>query len=154
MTTPQWDRGAQYYPPVLGPDIEWLAQAFYTPLQAPTPVRTRLPDVKSNEDTIHGMLRVEAGPVEPCMDVYGTAWDATFLMHGYSPNEIQASQIIQNAKAYALAVGGTTIAGWYVIKALRVGGGNRLDDPLVPKNLVRYRAFATWRIAGKPPTTG
>lgn len=151
MTAPQWNRQTQYYPPVLAPDIEWLAQAFFTPLLT-VPIATRLPQPAAMAASFPAILRVESGNVDPCMDVYGTAWNASFLMHSYSIDEIEASEVSRNALAYAISTAGTSILGWYVIRVVNVVGSRRLDDPDVPLNVVRYRSAITWRIAGQQAT--
>lgn len=141
----------QYYQVVLPPDPEWLAQIFLSPILSPTPVATRLPPPADLQASLQGFVRVEAGDVSPCMDVWGAAYDMTFLMHSYSPNEMQAAQHSQVAIGNAMAATGITVSGWYIVKVVSVIGGRRLDDPDVPLNIVRYRSAVTWRVAGQLP---
>jgi hypothetical protein len=152
VTVPLWNPARQYYPPVKAPPIEWLAQAFLTPLMAPTPVKTRLPQPNSDQDTLQGFLRIEAGDSTPIPSTWGAAWNCSFLMHSYSPNEVQAEDVSTNALGYVAAATGLTIVGWYVVGVPTVIGGRRLYDPLVPADIVRYRSAVTWTVAGKPPT--
>lgn len=152
MNAPQWNPATQYYPPVQAPDAEWLGQAFCTPILTPTPVGTKLPSPTALQATLQGFMRIEAGDVSWVREVWGAAWDVTFLMHSYSPNEVQASQNSTTAISYAAAATGTTVAGWFIADVLTVVGGRRLSDPDVPLNVVRYRSAVTWRVAGQPPT--
>jgi hypothetical protein len=141
-----------YYQVVLPADIEWLAQAFLTPILTPTPVATRLPVPLNNADDIgsNGFMRVEAGDIVPVTGTWGAAHDISFLMHAYSDDEIQASLISRTGIAHAAAATGMTVVGWYIVSVTTVIGGHRLTDPEVPTNLVRYRSAVTWRVAGQP----
>jgi hypothetical protein len=83
-------------PVLLPPDIEALARAYLLSALAPTPVATRLPKPENNADTINGFLRLEyGGGSKPNRFQY----DVQCLMHGYSPNEIQAKDITGKAVA-------------------------------------------------------
>jgi hypothetical protein len=152
VTAPQWDSTQQYYPPVLGPDPEWLAQVFLTPLLPETTVATKLPQPAAMQATLQNFMRVEAGDTVPVLEVFGTLYDTTFLMHSYSPDEVVASKNSGDAVAYASSVTGRTISGWYIQRVMSVIGGRRLSDPLVPSNIVRYRSAVTWRVVGHAPT--
>jgi hypothetical protein len=146
-----------YYPPVLPPDPEWLAEAFLTPVLAalpgfdgPIPVVTRLPSPDDLSATLTGIMRVEAGDTHWLPSLWGAAFDTSFLMHAYSPNEDQAAVISRNAIAHTSSATGLTIVSWYVVDVCSVIGGRRLSDPDVPENIVRYRSAVTWRVAGQP----
>jgi hypothetical protein len=154
VSTPlQWNPAKQFYQPVLPPPPEWIAQAFLTPLLNPCPVATRLPqNLNSDEAMVNGFMRVEAGNIARIPDLAGAAWNVSFLMHAYSPNEPQAEQISCSAIGYASAATGLTVVGWYIVCVETVVGGHRLEDPLVPSNIVRYRSAVTWRVAGLAPT--
>jgi len=134
----------QPFPVMLPADIEMLAQVFLTPILSPTPVKTRLPVPNNNADTVDGFMRIEAGDSSPVN--YGVAYDISFLMHAYSPNEDQASLISRTALANVGAATGLSVAGWYIIQVPNVVGGMRLTDPDVA--LLRYRSAVTWRVAG------
>jgi hypothetical protein len=153
MTTPlQWNPAKQFFQPVKPPPIEWVAQAFLTPLLNPCPVSTRLPTgLNSDQSMVNGYVRVEAGDIVRVRDIAGAAWNCTFLMHSYSPNEVQAEDVSCSAIGYVSAVTGVTVVGWYIVCVETVIGGRRLFDPLVPANIVRYRSAVTWRIAGLAP---
>jgi len=131
--------------PVLEPpDIEFLAQYYLTPYMGLTPIATRLPSPAANADTINGFLRVEAGGGNEA-NVF--EYNMTVLLHGYSPNEIQASSICRTAYKWMKAARGQSIAGWYVSGVPNTVSPHRLDDPNVI-GLTRYRAMVTWRTPG------
>lgn len=131
--------------PVLEPaDIESLGMYYLTPYMGTTPIATRLPNPAAQADTINGFLRIEAGGGSDC---YPFGYDLTLLMHGYSPYEIQASQICRNAYKWARAAMGQSVAGWYIGRVVNSVPPHRLGDPNV-KELTRYRAMVTWRVPG------
>lgn len=130
-------------PPLKPADIEDLATYFHTPIVAPTPVDTRLPIPANDEDTVHGFLRIEAGP---CTRSGLDCWDLSYLMHAYSPVESEAADISNKAMAYATAAQGQKVMGWYIVYVVSVVGGVRLSDPDV--SLPRYRSAVTWRVQG------
>lgn len=131
-------------PIVLPPDIEALAVSFLSPVLSPTPVTTRLPSPTIDADTVNGMVRVEyGGGTKPNR----FQWDLQCIMSGYSPNEIQASQLASQAVALMSAARGQTVNGWYVVGVMGVVAPHRLTDPDVI--LPRYRATVTWRVAGQ-----
>jgi hypothetical protein len=153
MTALNWNPALQYFQPVKPPPIEWVSQAFLTPLLNPTPVSTKLPpNLNSDESMVNGWVRVEAGDTIRIDGLAGAAWNCSFLMHAYSPNEAQAEDISGSAIGYVSAATGVTVVGWYIVCVETVIGGRRLTDPLVPSNIVRYRSAVTWRIAGLAPT--
>lgn len=143
---------AGYYQVVMPPDIEYLAQFFLTPILSPTLVADRMPKPGSTDDDsagVHGFMRIEAGDVNQVPGTWGAAYDCSFLMHAYSDDEVQASEISRTAIANVAAATGLTVVGWYIVSVPNVIGGRRLTDPEVPTNLVRYRSAVTWRIAGQ-----
>lgn len=132
-------------PVVLPPDIEALTIDFLSPVLSPTPVATRLPSPSADADTVNGFLRVEdGGGSKPNR----FQWDTQLILHGYSPDENQASLIARRAVALMSAARGQTIDGWYVVGVMGVVATHRLSDPDVI--LPRYRATVTWRVAGQP----
>jgi hypothetical protein len=148
-----------FYPAVLPPDPEFLAQAYLTPVlaalpgfDAAVPVVTRLPSPAALQATLTGVMRIQAGDSHWINSLYGAAFDTSFLMHAYSPNEDQAAEISRNAFAHVIAAAGQTIVSWHIVDVCNVIGGRRLVDPDVPENVVRYRSAITWRVAGHPLT--
>jgi hypothetical protein len=137
---------AQKFPVITPADIEAMVQFFYTPIMAPTPVATRLPRPADNADTINGFLRVESADSTPLLQFRSAAWDMNFLIHAYSPDEIEASSIIARAMGEAASAHFKTVMGFYIVDVVNVIGGNRLPEPRVP-DLMRYRAAVTWRVA-------
>lgn len=134
-------------PVLLPPDIESLAIAYLSPVLAPTPVTTRMPSPQLTADTINGLVRVEyGGGFKPNRFQY----EAQCLIHGYSPSEIQASQIANQAVALMSAARGQTINGFFIAGVTNVMLPMRLSDPDVI--LPRYRAMVTWLVAGQPWT--
>lgn len=97
-------------------------------------------------------MRIEAGDTIHVSGLYGAAFDTTFLLHSYSPNEDEAAMNSRTAMAYVAAATGLTVVSWYVVEVPTVIGGRRLSDPEVPANIVRYRSAVTWRVAGQPLT--
>jgi hypothetical protein len=131
--------------PVLEPaDVEWLAQVYLSPHLGLTPVATRVPNPKQQADTINGLLRVEAGGGS-CPNSF--EYDMTLLLHGYSPNEVEASQICRTAYKWAKAATGQSISGYYVSRVTNSIPPHRLSDPNVI-SLTRYRSAVTWRVPG------
>ena len=131
--------------PVLEPaDIEWLAMAYLTPYMGATPVATRVPNPANNADTVNGFLRVEdGGGADP-----NPFWsNLTWFLHGYSPDEVEASQICRTAFKWARAARGQSIAGYYVNDVCHAVPPHRLSDPNVI-GLTRYRAMITWQVPG------
>lgn len=140
-----------YYQVVYPPDIEWLAQAFLTPILAPALVGTRVPKAQSAEDVaagLSGYLRIESGDATPVASTFGAAYDVPFLMHAYCDDENQAAKISRTAIANVAAVTGQMVLDWQIVCVPSVIGGRRLTEPGIPTNLVRYRSAVTWRVAG------
>ena len=132
-------------PILLPPDIESLAIAYLAPGLAPSPVVTKLPGPAALADTTGAILRVEyGGGFKPNQFQY----DVQCILHGYSPDEIQASLIASRAVALMSAARGKSVNGWYVVGVPNVVAPMRLSDPDVI--LPRYRAMVTWRVAGQP----
>ena len=132
-------------PAVLPADIEWLAIYYLTPHMGLTPIATRLPNPADNADTINGFLRVEYGGGSKANL---TEWNLTTILHGYSPIEIQASQICRTATAWMQAARGQSISGWSVTGVPNCVAPHRLSDPNVIR-LTRYRSMVTWRVPGQ-----
>jgi hypothetical protein len=153
VTVPQWNPATQYYPPVLPPDPEWLAQVFLTPILPSATIATKLPQPAAMQATLQNFVRIEAGDTAPIMSIFGVLYNTTWLAHCYDPNEIVASQNTQTLIAWAMSAAAQTFSGWYVNRVVGIAGGRRLSDPLVPENIVRYRTAVTWEVAGQPPTT-
>lgn len=135
-------------PIVLPPDIEALAINYLSAILSPTPVATRMPSPTDDADTLNGLLRIEyGGGSKPNR----FQWDVQCILHGYSPNEIQASLIARQAVALMSAARGQSVTdgtnSWYVVGVEGVVAPHRLTDPDVI--LPRYRAAVTWRVAGQ-----
>jgi hypothetical protein len=136
-------------PVVLPPNIETLAINYLKSYLSPTPIATRLPTPSADADTVNGFLRVESGGgSKPNRFQY----DIQCILHGYSPNEIQADTVAEQAVALMGAGRGQTVSdgtnNWYVVGVMGVVVPHRLTDPDVI--LPRYRASVTWRVAGQP----
>jgi hypothetical protein len=146
MTQPQ----ARPFTTLLPPPIEAMAVQYFTPLMAPTPVATRLPDPDDSEDTVGGFLRVEAAGGSLTGEML--LWDMSIILHGYSPIEPQAEDIIGRAVAWGSNATGITVPvnnlDWYVTFSRASGLPTKQQDPMV--NLTRYRAMVSWRIPGNP----
>ena len=150
MTRPLWTAGF-VDPAVIPADIEWLAIYFLTPYMGSTPIGTKLPNPPFNADTIpNGFLRVEFGGGSKANV---TEWNLTTILHGYSPNEIEASQICRTATAWMAAARGQSISGWSVTGVPNCVAPHRLSDPNVI-GLVRYRSMVTWRVPGQVLSPG
>lgn len=135
-----------YVDPVILPaDVEWMAQYYLTPIMSPTPVATRLPQPAQDADTVNGFLRVEFGGGTQANKF---EWNLSTILHAYSPNEIQASQISRTATAWMAAARGQIIAGWGITEVPNSVAPHRLADPNV-QNLTRYRSMVTWRVPGQ-----
>jgi hypothetical protein len=132
--------------PLDSPDIEDLGIYFYTPILSPTVVDTRLPSPANDRDTINGFLTIESAGYSK---VGVAQWDMSFVLHAYSPEEAEASDISRKAMAYGTVVQGMIVMGWYVVGLVSAVGGVKLLNPDVPE-LARYRSALTWRVAGKP----
>lgn len=141
----------QIYQVMSTADIEFLAQVFLTPLLTPTVVSTEVPRPDDPLDVVNGFMRVEAGDVVPMLP-FNAMFHASFLMHAYAALDVgedQCSQISRTAMDNVAAVGGTTIAGWYINRVVSVIGGRRLTDPDI--SLLRYRSAVTWEVCSKTP---
>lgn len=135
-------------PVVLPPDLETLGINYLSPTLSPTPVATRLPSPTQDADTVNGFVRLElGGGSKPNRFQY----DMQLIGHAYSPNEITADHIANQAVALLSAARGQTISdgttNWYVVGVMGVVAPHRLTDPDVI--LPRYRFSVTWRVAGQ-----
>jgi hypothetical protein len=135
---------------LLPPPIEAMAAQYFTPLMAPTPVATRLPNPAKSEDTVEGFLRLEAAGGAQVNE--NLMWDSAIILHSYSPIEPQAEAIIGRAVAWGSNAQGITVTidnfDWYVTFSRASGLPTKQQDPMV--NLTRYRAMVSWRIPGNP----
>ena len=136
-------------PVVIPPDIESTVVYYAAPLVAPTPVATRIPGPANQADTINDFLRVESGGGNRANYL---EWDLAFILHAYSPVEMNASTLAAKITAYCAAARGLTINGAYVSRVVNVVAPHRLTDPNV--NLIRYRSMVTWRMPGSLVTAG
>lgn len=143
------------------PPTEKLAELYFTPLMAPTPVATRLPRPTNTADTINGFLRIEAGGgvLRPSRGLEQLLWDVSVILHAYAPNtqESLAEELIGQAVAWGSNAQGVTTTmlngdQWYCTYSNCTGFATRKADPLV--NMTRYRAMVTWRIPGLPVVPG
>jgi hypothetical protein len=136
------------YPVVTPADTEWLSTYYLTPLMAPTPVATRLPDDTDPDDTVNGFISVESsgGPKVSLIE-----YNQTIILHTYCAEEYepQGFDIARNAVAWMGAASGLTISGWQITDVPRVTSPQRRNDPKVP-NLLRYLAMVTWTVVGQP----
>jgi hypothetical protein len=139
------------FPTTRPPPTESLAELYFTPLVAPTPVATRLPRPADTADTINAFLRIEAGGGVLRPD--GFLWDVSVILHAYAPwsQEPMAEHLIGVAVAWGANAQGTTTVmpngdKWYVTFSQCTGFITRKADPMV--NLARYRAMVSWRVPG------
>lgn len=136
-------------PVILPPDIESLAVSYLGGILTPTPVATRLPNPADQSDTVDDFLRIEAAGGNRCNWL---EWDLAFILHAYSPIEMNASTLSQRATAFAAGARGQAIGTYSVQRVVNVVAPTRLTDPNI--NLIRYRSMVTWRLPGVVVTTG
>lgn len=139
------------------PPTESLAEQYFTPLVAPTPVGTRLPRPADTADTVNAFLRIEAGGGVLRPDGY--LWDVSVILHAYALNsqEAMAEHLIGVAVGWGANAQGVTMVmpngdEWYVTYSHAPGVIIHKADPMV--NLARYRAMVTWRVPGMPMEPG
>lgn len=145
---------ASPYQTIFPPPVQGLAKAYFTPLLAPMPVATRLPQPGKTEDTINGFIRIEAagGHLRPDTVFF----DVGIIIHSYAPNNLESQAEINCMKA--LAVGGNAQGKyithpslqrpWFVSYSRISGLAVKQSDPHV--NLTRFRGLLVWRIKGMP----
>jgi hypothetical protein len=131
---------------MLPADIEMLAQYGLTPVVSPALVVTKLED--ADDIDTNGAVRVESATTDALLEERNAAYDLGFLVHCYSPNEIEAKNLDCKVAAYVCAVRGLTIAGYYIVDVVNYVGGTKLPEPGV-EGLTRYRSAVTWRVAAK-----
>lgn len=135
------------YPILLPPPTEAIGVGYLTPLLAPVPVGTRLPQPEQDRQMLDGYLRVEAAG--GFQDEDEIMWDVSIILHSFSEDEEVAETNIGMAVAYACAAEGVAIPGggrdWYVSWAQARNLPTRMDDPNIP-NYARYRAMVSWRV--------
>jgi hypothetical protein len=134
-------------PPLLPPSIELLTVAWLAPFLAPVPVSTRMPKPGALQDTVTGLLRVEAGGGHQANK---TQFNVTAHLSAYHPDEDQADLLARQACDLMRIARGQTINGYYVVTVEDVDMPYRQTDPDVI--LPRYFATATWRVTGVPWT--
>lgn len=135
------------------PPAGGIAKAYFTPLMAPVPVATRLPQPGATQDTINGFLRIEAagGPIMPD----SVFFDIGIVLHSYAPNnqESMAEQVLALAIGWGNNASGTTIihpsSGLpYFVSYSRCNSvGAKQQDSLV--NMVKFVGKVTWRMQGQ-----
>lgn len=133
--------------PTISADVESIGTYFAQPLVAPVQVVTKLEDA-DDVDT-QGAVRIESAAESPIVEIRGAAWDLSFLVHGYSTDEIEAGELCRKVIAHAAAARGTTVMGWYIVDVISVIGGVKLPEPGV-EGLTRYRGAVTWRVSATP----
>lgn len=135
---------------LIPPPTEALAVAYFTPLLAPTPVTTRLPQPGARQDMVDPFIRVEAAGGFLRNDEF--LYDISIILHSYAPENLEttaeANMMLAlgwGARAYNTSI---TAAGtdWWVAHSWITAAALRQNDPLV--NMARYRAMVTWRIPG------
>lgn len=141
------------YPTTAPPPVGGLAKSYFTPLVAPAPVATRLPQPDKTADTVNGFLRIEAsgGPILPGEVMF----DLGIILHSYAPNneESMAEQLMCNAIGWGNNACGCTIThpstgiDYFVMYSRCVSTGIRQQDPRV--NLARFVGKVTWRMIGR-----
>ena len=136
----------QRFPIMLPADIEALTQYALTPIVAPALVVTKLEDADDIDNV--GAVRVESADTGALFEERNAAWDLSFLVHCYSPDEIEAKDLDLRVAGYVTSVRGQTIMGHYIVDVVNYGGGQKLPEPGV-EGLTRYRSAVTWRVAGK-----
>ena len=137
---------------LLPPPAQGLAVSFFTPLLAPTPVATRLPQPKKIDDTINQFLRVEAAG-GPQYDEY--LFQVSIILHAYSTNneESACEQMLGRALAHGGNAQGSFIlhqstgVEWYVTASQISSQAMKYADPAVA--LTRFRGMVTWVVAGR-----
>ena len=129
--------------------------AYLTPILAPTPVATRLPQPNKTEDTINNFLRVESAGGAPRGEDQ-ILFNVSVILHCYCPNnqESQGEQLLGEALAWAGNAQGTFITHpstevEYFVTYSRIAAlAMKHADPQVA--LTRFRGMVTWTIHGQP----
>lgn len=129
--------------------------SYLTPIMAPTPVATRLPQPAKTEDTINNFLRVESGGGGPSGQDQ-VLFTISLILHLYCPNnqESQGEQLLGEALAWAGNAQGTFVRHPstevdYFVTYSRIGSlAAKMADPQVA--LTRFRGMVYWTIHGVP----
>jgi hypothetical protein len=148
--------GARPFPTMKPPPMSGLVVQYLTPLLAPTPVSTRRPQPKPEDDVAYpdGYVRVEGGGGLWVVADENYFFDASAIIHGYGDyeNEWRAEDLCGTALAWGGNAQGLTLdlegTGWYVTYSRITALAVELVDPQV--RLTRYRGMITWRIPGAP----
>lgn len=143
------------YATVAPPPAQGLMVAYLTPILAPTPVATRLPQPAKTEDTINNFLRVESAGGGPRGDDQ-VLFNMSVILHSYCPNnqESQGEQLLGEALAWAGNAQGTfvthpsTQVDYFVTYSRITGLAMKHADPQVA--LTRFRGMVTWTVHGSP----
>ena len=138
---------------VAPPPAQGLMVAYLTPILAPTPVATRLPQPAKTEDTINNFLRVESAGGRPRGDEQ-ILFDMSVILHSYCPNnqESQGEQLLGDALAWAGNAQGTFVTHpstgveYFVTYSRITGLSTKHADPQVA--LTRFRGMVTWTVHG------
>lgn len=137
---------------LLPPPAQALAVSYLTPLMAPTPVATRLPQPKKIDDTINQFLRVEAAG-GPQYNEY--MFQVSIILMAYSTNneESACEQTLNRALAWGGNAQGTWIEHkstgnqWFIAASTISSLGAKAADPAVA--LTRFRGMVTWLLQAK-----
>lgn len=140
-------------PTLKPPPTQRLAVAYFTPLLAPLPVGTRIPQAAPGQEVIDYFLRVEPGGGTPVND--RTMFRIGVILHSYCPNndETVGEENMQAALAWGGNAQGVTIElrngeKWYVTDSSASAAVTKHGDPLT--NLTRFRGTVTWMVPGMP----
>lgn len=143
------------YTTVAPPPVQGLMVAYLTPILAPTPVATRLPQPGKTDDTINMFLRVEGAGGAPRGDDQ-ILFNASVILHSYCTNneESQGEQLLCEALAWAGNAQGTYVAlpstgtEYFVTYSRITSLAMKNADPQVA--LTRFRGMVTWTVHGSP----
>lgn len=138
---------------VAPPPMQALAVSYLTPLMAPTPVATRLPQPAKTEDTVNSFLRVESAGGAPLREQL--LFRAAVILHGYctNANESFGEQMLGKALAWAGNAQGTWIVHpstddrYFVTASAITSLSHKYADPAVA--MTRFRGMVSWIIQGK-----
>lgn len=147
------------YTTVAPPPAQGLMVAYLTPIMAPTPVATRLPQPGKTDDTINNFLRVEVAGGGPRGEDQ-ILFNASVLLHAYCTNneESRGEQMLCDALAWAGNAQGTWVTlpstqqQYFVTYSRITSSPMKTADPQVA--LTRFRGMVLWTVHGSPRTLG